>query len=128
MSIATSLFSIFIHQNTKNTTGYNIYSILEKRPKTLLKVFLINVNRLTLPILLQDVIVVFSILNIHKKQSLYLHNICRETSKKKMSLGDARIMMFYGCPENVNLTRSIQFITIIFSKYCFSVRPGNRKN
>ena len=28
VSIAASLFSIFVHQNTKNTTGLNIYSIL----------------------------------------------------------------------------------------------------
>ena len=31
MSIATSLLSIFFHQNTKSTTGLNIYSILEER-------------------------------------------------------------------------------------------------
>ena len=31
---ATSLFLILIHQNTKSTTGLNIYSILEERLKT----------------------------------------------------------------------------------------------
>ena len=29
-----------------------------------------------------------------------------------MSVGDAHIMMFYECPENVNLTHSTKFITI----------------
>ena len=48
VSVATSLFSIFIHQNTKITTGLNIYNILEERPKVLLKMFLIDVDRLTL--------------------------------------------------------------------------------
>ena len=31
---AASLFLILIHQNTKSTTGLNIYSILEERLKT----------------------------------------------------------------------------------------------
>ena len=34
-----------------------------------------------------------------------------------MSLDDVHIMMFYGSPENVNLTRSIKFITIKFYNY-----------
>ena len=56
-SIATSLFSIFIHQSTKSTsTGLNIYSILGKHPKALLKMFLIDVDILTLPRHPQDVI------------------------------------------------------------------------
>ena len=54
--IPKSLFSIFIHQNTKITTGFNIHVILEERPKTLLKMFLIDVGRLTLPGCPQDVI------------------------------------------------------------------------
>ena len=33
-----------------------------------------------------------------------------------MSLGDVHIIMFYGCPENVSLTRTIKFITITFLK------------
>ena len=37
-------------------TGLNIYSILEERPKALLKMFLIDVDRLTLPRRPQDVI------------------------------------------------------------------------
>ena len=45
-----------------------------------------------------------------------------------MSLGDVHIMMFYGHPENVNLTHSIKFITIIFLKYGFSVPPGSKDN
>ena len=32
----------------------------------------------------------------------------------KMSLGDVRIMMFYGCSDNVNLVHSIRCITITF--------------
>ena len=31
-----------------------------------------------------------------------------------MSVGDVHIMMFYGSPENVNLTQSIKFISEIF--------------
>ena len=38
-----------------------------------------------------------------------------------MSLGDIRIMMFYGRPENVNLTHSVKFITITFLNYSSSV-------
>ena len=45
-----------------------------------------------------------------------------------MSLGDIRIKMFYGCPENVNIAHSTQFITITLLKYSFSVPPGNKKN
>ena len=52
VSIATS--PIFIHQNTKSTTGYNIYNILEESPKALLKMFLIDVDRVTLPRRPQD--------------------------------------------------------------------------
>ena len=37
-------------------TGFNIYNILEELPKALLKMFLIDVNSLTLPIRPQDVI------------------------------------------------------------------------
>ena len=37
-------------------TGFNIYNILEERPKALLKMFLIDVDRLTLPARPQDVI------------------------------------------------------------------------
>ena len=45
-----------------------------------------------------------------------------------MSLGDVRIMMFYGSPENVSLTHSTKFITKILLKYSFSVPPGNKNN
>ena len=38
-----------------------------------------------------------------------------------MSLGDVHIMMFYGLPENLNLTHFIKCITIKFLKYSFSV-------
>ena len=48
VSIATSLFSKFIHQNTKTTTGLKFYNILEERPKAFLKRFLIGVDTLTL--------------------------------------------------------------------------------
>ena len=43
-----------------------------------------------------------------------------------MSLGDAGIMMFYGCPENVNLTYSTKFITVTLLKYSFSIPPKNK--
>ena len=41
-----------------------------------------------------------------------------------MSLGDAHILMFYGRPENVNLTHSVKFNTTTFLKDSFSVPPG----
>ena len=56
VSIVQYLFSILIHQNTKSTTDLNIYSILKERPKTLLKMFLIDVNRLKLTRRPHDVI------------------------------------------------------------------------
>ena len=40
-----------------------------------------------------------------------------------MSLGDAHILMFYGRPENVNLTHSVKFYTITFLKDSFGVPP-----
>ena len=46
----------------------------------------------------------------------------------KMSIGDVHIMMFYGSPENVNLTHSTKFITKTLLKCCFSIPPGNKKN
>ena len=55
-AIATSLFSIFIHQNIKSTTSLNIYNILEKYPKALLRLCLIDVDRLKLPSRPQNVI------------------------------------------------------------------------
>ena len=85
MSIATPLFSTFINQNTKITTDPNNYSILEERRKALLKMFLIDVDRLTLPRRPQDVIktsfasiffkihfyvVVFSILTIGRHRDM----------------------------------------------------------
>ena len=42
--IATSLFSILIHQNTKSTTIFCIYNILEERPKVILEISLIDVD------------------------------------------------------------------------------------
>ena len=45
-----------------------------------------------------------------------------------MSLGDVRIMMFYGCPKNINLTHSKKFITITLLMYSFSVQPRNKNN
>ena len=47
---------------------------------------------------------------------------------RKMSLGDACIMMFYGRPENVNLTHSTRFITTTLLKYIFIETPGNKNN
>ena len=52
----TSPFSIFIHQNTKSTTGLDIYNILEENCKALLNMFVIDVDRVTLPRRPQDVI------------------------------------------------------------------------
>ena len=45
-----------------------------------------------------------------------------------MPLGDVLIMIFYGSPENVNLTHSIRVITITFLKYFFSIPLGNKNN
>ena len=45
-----------------------------------------------------------------------------------MSLGDVGIMMFWGCPENVNLTHSTKFVTITLLKYSFSIPPVNKNN
>ena len=39
---AMSIFSIFIHQNTKRTTVLYIYSILGECPKALLKCFFLT--------------------------------------------------------------------------------------
>ena len=44
-----------------------------------------------------------------------------------MSLGDIHIMMFYGRPENINLTHSIKFITITLLKYSFSEPTGKKQ-
>ena len=52
----TSPFIIFIHQNTKSTTGLDIYNILEENCKALLNMFIIDVDRVTLPRRPQDVI------------------------------------------------------------------------
>ena len=43
MWIATSLFSILIHQNTKSTTILCINNILEENPKAILKISLTEV-------------------------------------------------------------------------------------
>ena len=45
-----------------------------------------------------------------------------------MSLGDVRIMMFYGYPEGVNLMHSTKFITKTLMKYSFSVPPRNENH
>ena len=56
-----------------------------------------------------------------------------------MPLGDVHIMMFYGRPEKVSLTKkireqilglkpSIKCITITFLKYSFSVLLENKNN
>ena len=45
-----------------------------------------------------------------------------------MSLEDVRIIMLYSCPKKVNLMHSAKFITIILSKYTFSVPTGNKNN
>ena len=42
--------------------------------------------------------------------------------------GDVRIMIFYGCSENVILTHSTKFITVTLLKYTFSEPPGNKNN
>ena len=44
MWIATSLFLILIHQNTKNTTVLPIWNILGERPKTCLKISLTDAD------------------------------------------------------------------------------------
>ena len=46
--ITTSLFSVFIHQNTKSTTGLNIYNIFLGTSQGTPKMLLIDVDRLTL--------------------------------------------------------------------------------
>ena len=56
MSFATSLCSIFIQDNTESTIFVYIFSILEERLNTLLKLFLVDIDRLTLLRCLQDVI------------------------------------------------------------------------
>ena len=45
-----------------------------------------------------------------------------------ISLDDVGIMMFCGCPENVNLTHSTKFITITLLKHSSSVPPGNKNS
>ena len=55
-SAKRQLLSIFLHQSTKSTTGLNINSILDELPKTLLKLGLIDVDRLMFPRRPQDVI------------------------------------------------------------------------
>ena len=151
MSIATSLFSIFIHQNTKSTTGLNIYSILEERPKALLKIILIDVDRLMLPrrpekLIFEHILSIASLyrcfFNIYhmktysyvvkhvegniKKQLQYLHKIFERRSKDvwKLSLSYVHIMMFYGNSKNVNLTDSIKFMTATFLMYHDSVQEA----
>ena len=49
VSVATSLFSIFIQQNAKRTIVLYICKILEECPKALLNMFLIDVVRVMLP-------------------------------------------------------------------------------
>ena len=41
-------------------------------------------------------------------------------------VGDVHIMMFYRCPDNVNLTHSTELITITLLKYSFSAPPANK--
>ena len=128
VSMATSLFSIFIHQNTKSNTGLNMHNILEGRPKALRKMFLVDVDRLTLPRRPKDVIFGYIFKNAflyrcflntdyrwtYKYASKHVEGniknsfcICIKFGERrskdvwKMSLGEVRIMMFYGCPENV---------------------------
>ena len=151
MSIATSLFSVFIHQNIKSTTGLNIYSILEERPKAPLKIILIDVDRLMLPrrpenLIFEHILSNASLyrcfFNIYymktysyvvklvdgniKKQLQYLHKISERRPKNvwKLSLGEVHIMMFYGSSKNVNLTDSIKFITATFLKYRGSIQEA----
>ena len=155
MSIVKYLFSILIHQNTKSTTDLNIYSILKERPKTFLKMFPIDVNRLKLTRRPHDVIFgqIFKNAFLYRcfcnadyrstyryvgkhveeniKSSFYICIKFVERRPKnvwKMSSGGVHIMMFYGHPGNVNLTHSIKFITITFLKYSFSVPPGRKNN
>ena len=45
-----------------------------------------------------------------------------------MSLGEVHIMMFYRCPENVNLTHCTNVITITLLKYSLNVPPKNQNN
>ena len=55
-SAKCQLLQIFIHQNSKSIIGLDIYSLLEESVEVLLKMFLINVDKLTLPRRPQDVI------------------------------------------------------------------------
>ena len=59
------------------------------------------------------------------KQLLYLHKVFERRPKDvwEMSLGDAHILMFYGSPEDFNLTHSVKFYTITFLKDSFGVPP-----
>ena len=45
-----------------------------------------------------------------------------------MSLSDVHIMMFYGHPQNVNLTKFITIINLLLLKYSFRVPPGSKNN
>ena len=116
-------FSIlnFHSENTKGTTILYIYSIWEERLKAFLKVFLIDwrywdilkTSFLSMFFKMLLYIVVFSISSMGKhieeniKNSFFICIKFVERRRKyvwKMSPGDARIMIFYGRLENVNLT------------------------
>ena len=55
-SAKCQLLQIFIYQNSKSIIGLDIYSLLEESVEVLLKMFLINVDKLTLPRRPQNVI------------------------------------------------------------------------
>ena len=60
----------------------------------------------------------------------YLHKIFERRPKDmwNSSLGDVHNMMFYGRPENVNLTHCTKFIILNFLKHSFGVQPGSKNN
>ena len=102
------------HQNTKSTTDLYIYSILEECLKAVLKMLLIDSDRLTLPRCLHVYLSKRVEGNINSFYICIQFNEKRPKDGWKMSLGYVRIIMFCGYPENVNLTHSITFINIIF--------------
>ena len=151
-----SLFSIFIHQNTKSAGVIYVYNIFEERPKALLKMFLFDVDRLTLLRPPQDIIFEHILWNTflyhcfffnidHRQTHRYLGKYIersiklsfyigvkfverRPTDMSKVSLGDVCIMEFYRRFENVILTHFITFITTIFLKYSSRLPLGSKNN
>ena len=63
---------------------------------------------------------------LHKKKKKIDERRLKDGRKK--SLGEVRIMMFYRCYENVNLTHSTKVIAITLLKYSFNVPPKKQNN